>query len=381
MRTMFVTNMCPHYRIGAFETLSKYYDVEFYFFSDGREKHYLVESGLHGGSFKYKYLRGFKLFGQRITPSLVLHLAMKNYDIVIKGTNGRFALPVTFLAAKIFRKRLILWHTFWYDRNTYFHRRFALPMYRIIWRYSDAIVTYGAHGKRYLEEHGVDPNKISIAWQSVDNTKYSRQADPVELKQLRDKLQLNDRRVILFVGRLDAEKGIEYLIEAFKNLDTKDCLLVLVGKGNMEQRLRDMCCSADIEDRTRFVGFVEYLSLYLYYALADVFVLPSVTTDHFKEPWGLVVNEAMNQGVPVVATDAVGAAVGGLVADGVNGFVVKERDSGALTVAIDKILANDELHKQMSQACLDTMKDWDYEKMVSGFVEAIEYVEQMLLHS
>ena len=144
----------------------------------------------------------------------------------------------------------------------------------------------------------------------------------------------------------------------------------------MEQPLWDMYCNAAIEDKTWFVGFVEYLGLYLYYALADVFVLPSITTDHFKEPWGLVVNEAMNQGVPVVTTDAVGAAVGGLVSDGVNGLVVKERDPAALASAINRILADGLTYKQMSQACLDTIRDWDFEKMIGGFRAAIERVKE-----
>ena len=64
--------------------------------------------------------------------------------------------------------------------------------------------------------------------------------------------------------------------------------------------------------------------------MADVYVLPSITTRLFKEPWGLVVNEAFNQGVPVIATDAVGAAAGGLVENGVNGFVVPEGNSRAI---------------------------------------------------
>ena len=63
-------------------------------------------------------------------------------------------------------------------------------------------------------------------------------------------------------------------------------------------------------------------------------MLPSITTALDKEPWGLVVNEAMHAGLPVVATDAVGAAAGGLVRDGENGFVVPERDADALAAAV-----------------------------------------------
>jgi glycosyltransferase involved in cell wall biosynthesis len=93
-----------------------------------------------------------------------------------------------------------------------------------------------------------------------------------------------------------------------------------------------------------------------------------------KEPWGLVVNEAMNQGVPVVATEAVGAAAGGLVQDGVNGFVVPERDSRALAEAIRCILNDDELRTKMSRNARRIIAGWDNEGMVRGFRDAIAYV-------
>ena len=73
------------------------------------------------------------------------------------------------------------------------------------------------------------------------------------------------------------------------------------------------------------------------YAACDVLVVPSIRTRTFREPWGLVVNEAMNRGLPVIASDAVGAAAGGLVRDGVNGLVVPAGDSAALAAAIRRL--------------------------------------------
>ena len=93
-----------------------------------------------------------------------------------------------------------------------------------------------------------------------------------------------------------------------------------------------------------------------------------------KETWGLVVNEAMNLGVPVVATHAVGAAAGGLVQSGVNGFVVPERDSKALSEAMGRILNDDGLRAEMSRNARRIIAGWDNERMVEGFQDAIEYV-------
>jgi glycosyltransferase involved in cell wall biosynthesis len=92
-----------------------------------------------------------------------------------------------------------------------------------------------------------------------------------------------------------------------------------------------------------------------------------------KEPWGLVVNEVMNQGVPVVATTAVGAAAGGLVQHGVNGFVVPERDSRALAQEIEQVLSNTTLREELSQNARRTIAAWDNERMIQGFQQAIAY--------
>ena len=73
------------------------------------------------------------------------------------------------------------------------------------------------------------------------------------------------------------------------------------------------------------------------YATADVLVIPSIATSHFLEPWGLVANEAMNQHLPVIATDAVGAAAGGLVRHERNGLVVPAGDHEALAAALRRL--------------------------------------------
>ena len=185
---------------------------------------------------------------------------------------------------------------------------------------------------------------------------------------------------MLYLGRLEDGKGLDYLIEAFAALTSQaHPVLVLAGTGSQEQKLRQLVAEHDIADRVRFVGYVPSEQTINFYALAYVYVLPSITTATFKEPWGLVVNEAMNQGTPVIATEAVGAAAGGLVQDGVNGFVVPERDCNALTYAMLKILDNAELHARMSQNARNIVAEWDNERMVVGFRQAIAFATQRSL--
>jgi glycosyltransferase involved in cell wall biosynthesis len=141
----------------------------------------------------------------------------------------------------------------------------------------------------------------------------------------------------------------------------------------VRENLKALVLEHGIQEKTRFVGYVSPEEALTYYAIADLFVLPSVTMPTGKEPWGLVVNEAMNQGLSVIATDAVGAAAGGLVHAGVNGFIVPERDIEALARAIERILSDENVREQMSEKSRQVIAAWDNERMVEGFQLAIEY--------
>lgn len=160
-----------------------------------------------------------------------------------------------------------------------------------------------------------------------------------------------DQHVVLYLGRLEPKKELHYLLEA---VTTPNCGIRHDPKGSLFR-----LCSPD-----------ETLP---YYALAYLLVLPSITTRNGKETWGLVVNEAMNQGCPVIATDAVGAAAGGLVQDGGNGLIVPERDAEALATALQRLLDQPDLRQRMSQNSRAIMAGWDNEHMVLGFRKALEY--------
>ena len=127
---------------------------------------------------------------------------------------------------------------------------------------------------------------------------------------------------MLFVGRLEQEKGVR---RAARGLAARrpgpGARLALAGRGPLAPARRTR---AGASGRLGYVGRSELPALY---AAADVLVLPSVRTATFMEPWGLVVNEAMLQSTPVIASDAVGAAAGGLVRDGRNGLVFPAGDA------------------------------------------------------
>jgi glycosyltransferase involved in cell wall biosynthesis len=142
----------------------------------------------------------------------------------------------------------------------------------------------GRASAEYARELGVE--RVEIAPNAVDASIFER---AVVDRSSRDTC------TFLYAGRLDPEKGIDTLLEAFREVPGE---LVLVGSGSDEQRLRSLA-----GERVRFEGPKDRDELVGYYAAADVFVLPSRS-----EPWGMVLNEAAIAGLPLVATEGVGAA-------------------------------------------------------------------------
>jgi glycosyltransferase involved in cell wall biosynthesis len=373
-RVAFVTNICSHYRVRTFETLARHADVDFFFFSAGDEWYWLQEHSSHGGAFRFRYLPGFDVAGTRVTPTLPLALWRGSYDAYVKCVNGRFALPITYVVARLKRRPFILWTGIWMRLQTPAHR-LLFPITRYLYRHADAVVVYGEHVRRYLESEGVPKERIFVAAHAVDNAAYNCVVDPSETANLRRALGLDDHtRVILYLGRLETGKGLPILMRSFAALRRSDVALVLAGAGSERGQLEQIARELGVADRLRFPGYIPSSDTVPYYALAWACVLPSVTTARTKETWGLVVNEAFNQGVPVIGTDAVGAAADGFLKDGVNGFVVPEGDAEALTRAMHSLLDDPDLRDAMSRRARATVAEWDNDRMVLGFRRALEHV-------
>jgi glycosyltransferase involved in cell wall biosynthesis len=107
------------------------------------------------------------------------------------------------------------------------------------------------------------------------------------------------------------------------------------------------------------------------YAAADVVVVPSIPTRTFREPWGLIVNEAMNRKLPVIASDAVGAAAGGLVRDGHNGLIVPARDPRALAAAMQRLARDPALRARLGAAGARDVQAYSHAAWARGFSGAL----------
>jgi glycosyltransferase involved in cell wall biosynthesis len=233
-------------------------------------------------------------------------------------------------------------------------------------------VAYGEHVRRFLVAEGVEAERIFVAPHATDSEVYGRAVPGGEVEGLRRHLDLPGRPVVLYLGRLERAKGVHLLLEAFLGAAAiADAVLLFVGGGSQRRALMERATEAGARDRVRFAPVIPREQAPAYHAMASVLVLPSITTPGFKEPWGLVVNEAFHQGTPTITSDAVGAAAGGLVEDQVTGLVVPEGNTVALRRALEQVLLDPELRRRLGRAARDRVAEWSNERMVQGFVDAV----------
>jgi glycosyltransferase involved in cell wall biosynthesis len=178
--------------------------------------------------------------------------------------------------------------------------------------------------------------------------------------------------VACFVGRLEREKGLSLLLNALARVGS-NVGLVIVGSGSCGERVKSLASELGIAHRVRTIGWVSQRDLPAYYQACDFLVLPTVSTPLVRETWGLVANEAMMGGLPVLASDAVGAAAGGLVEDDVTGLVVPERDIGALAVALTKLSSDSALRRRLGVAARERAETFTFESAAETFTEAIQH--------
>ncbi len=373
---LFVTGHAPAYRVGAFAALHEREQIELALFG-GRSKH-------GGADFSGELPFPHRRVRQRELEALA---ASGRYRAVVCPTGGRLAPLATWAGARRGRVPLVLWASLWAHPRSAAHALSYLPLRRL-YRAADAVVTYGPHVSSYVSARGA--RNVHVAPQSVDNEFWSSP----DISPPSDPRWPTDAEVrFLFVGRPAAEKGLVALVAAWSAKRSSSAgvssssessssgssslpaaalpaaALVLAGVGPGSAR-------ADTTgDRQRLpIVSLERLgpeALRDVYAACDVLIVPSIATRTFREPWGLVVNEAMNRGLAVIATDAVGAAAGGLVRDEENGLIVPSADTAALAGAIARLAGDAQLRASFGAAGARDVRAYSHEAWAEGFSRAL----------
>jgi glycosyltransferase involved in cell wall biosynthesis len=230
-------------------------------------------------------------------------------------------------------------------------------------------VVPGTSAAAYVATFGVPREKIFVAPNAVDNAFFSREASAARSNAAEMRRQFGlPQRYFLYVGRLIASKGVFDLLDAYSRLAPElraSSHLLFVGDG-VEQSELEARAAAIHPGAVRFAGFAHREQLAVYYAMADALVFPTHT-----DPWGLVVNEAMACGVPIVATDA-GGCVADLVQDGWNGYVVPKGAPEKLAEALTRIACSPDLSATMGVRSAQRIEQNSPQACAAGFAAAME---------
>ncbi|MGO9016387.1 MAG: glycosyltransferase family 4 protein [Dissulfurispiraceae bacterium] len=265
-----------------------------------------------------------------------------------------------------YRKRVIMMDDAWErtDRRSVTTKRMKREIHKNI----EGVFIPAVSHHNYYGALGFPDERVVYGVDVVDNDYYRQRAGRARgrAEEIRNSLHL-PASYFLFVGRFLARKGIDTLLEAYRSYRSQTAVtpwgLVLVGDGPYRGRIRQ-------EDSGRegvlFAGSQTGDGLCAYYGLAEALIVPSLS-----DPWGLVVNEGMASGLPVVVSRGCGSSMS-LVKEGVNGWTFDPGDAAALSDIMLRLSeTGEEARRKMGEKSLDIISEWSLQKFADGAIKAL----------
>lgn len=376
-RLLIITEIIAPYRIPVFNALAASKEVELHVIflseTDASLRQWRVYSDEI--QFSYEVLQSFRRrvrgFNVLLTRGVSAALARANSDVIVAGGYNYVAMWEAKRWAGARGIPLVLWS----ESNSQDARKNLWPVEFAKRKFIDACHGYVVPGKaaaEYLSRFGVVKDHIYLAPNAVDVERFANGADMARRDpHNRQRLGL-PAQYFLYVGRFVKSKGIYDLLNAYAKLPEEIRIttgLVFLGDGEERVELMRECGNVQ-PGRILFPGFVQRDDLPGYYANATALVFPS-----HSDPWGLVVNEAMACGIPVIATDAPGCTAD-LVCDGVNGYVCASGSAEELAQAMMKLVKDPDGRGRMCKASAATSQGFTPEAWAHGMVRAIEAVAE-----
>lgn len=372
MKLVVLTEIISPYRIPVFNALAKQRDIDLHVIfladTDPTQREWLVyKSEIQ---FSYQVLPSWRRrYWERnilLNRGLIAALEQVTPEVILCGGYNYIA---SWQAMAWARKR----HTpflAWVESTANDKRgRHALVEFlkRKFIANCSAFVVPGKSSTEYVLDFNVPLENIFVAPNAVDIEFFSRRAEQVRREAAfhRQRLQL-PLRFFLYVGRLVEEKGVFDLLAAYGNLaqDLRNEIgMVFVGNGRAKSALMAQAAKLGCGS-VKFAGFAQKEELPHYYALAEACILPTYT-----DPWGLVINEAMACGLPVIVTDAAGCARD-LVEEKWNGLLVRSQRPEELTGALEMIANNPEMRWSMGQRSRERIMQYSPQCCAGGIAEA-----------
>ncbi len=320
------------------------------------------------GGYRHVFLKNISPrpssnFWGQINPGVAREIWKGAYGaIIISGWNS-FTNWLAFLTA-LLRKTPVYWHGESPLNQELLKTGWKQTMKKIVLRRvfekSRGVLCIGLENKKFYASYGVPEEKMHFVPYAVDNANFMVQ-----------RRKHKGRPAALFVGKLIPKKRVFDILEALRILKKGDMsrellpALSLVGEGALRKEMEEYVRRNSLE-HVRFAGFQNQKELPNWYAESDIFILPSGA----GETWGLVVNEAMCAGLPVVVSDMAGCAAD-LVRHGKNGFVFPCGNAERLAEYVRRLAENEEERRAFGEESKKIIREYSHEKDVEGIRKAL----------
>lgn len=358
-KVLFLTNYPSPYRVQFFDELGKHMEVTVLFSERKEDKtHRSSDWYIRGeGRFQAVQLTRTAMIRGKDLCLDVTRWLKKDYDAVVVCGYSSPTLMAAMAWMRLHRR------PFYMEVDGGLVREESRGKYlfkKLLVSAADWWISSGRQTTGYLvhygaREDGVFHYPFTSLWEKEILPRIPEEA---EKEALRRNLGMTENKIALYVGRFDPKKGMDELLHAVPKLP-EDTGVYFVG-GEPSQAHLDYCREQNLGN-AHFVGFTKKEELADYYKAADVLVLPT-----WSDVWGLVVNEAMAFGLPVITTDRCVAGAE-LIRDGENGYLIPVRDPEKLTSRICTLLQQD--YRKMGAAALETIRPYTVENMVKAHLE------------
>ena len=368
-------------------TESKELDLHVFFCSDIGYKTYTDEG--FGQSFKwdtpllegykYEFLKNISLFPNvskfwgLINPSIIKKLITEKFDALwIHGWSRFTDWLVMIVAIKYNIPVFIRGESNLLSNVPFWKAALKKFILRNLFKKISAFLAIGRYNAEFYEYYDVPKEKIFLVPYCVNNDFFISKANELipQKEKLRKKYNIpGNLPVILFSGKLISVKRPMDLLKAFELVSREyKCSLVFVGEGVLRNELESYIREKKLNN-VFFMGFKNQTELPEFYAMADIFVLPS---EH--EPWGLVVNEAMCFGLPVIVSNMIGSG-GDLIKEGENGYIFQACKIFDLEQKIRLLLSNTVNGSRLRDTSRKIISKWSYKEGVSGILSCLKSIK------
>lgn len=359
----------------ALHDLARQNDIEINFFQIAEtEKDRLGLSEVDKSYHRYPYTLVFRGAYEHV-PSLKLIsrlcqlIVASDAEVVVLAGYHRIEYWAQLVVAKITGKSVFVFC----DSTKFDRPRYALKeaIKRALFRNFDGFFCYGERSRQYLQEYGIRAETIHERCQAaaLPNSYYSEAALAERLQNISNGL----KPTVIFVGRLSKEKNLPALIRSFRQVteEVSDATLRIIGNGPDRGALTDFVRKLGLSQKVTFLGSKSGAELYAEYATAACLVLPSLS-----EPWGLVVNESLSFGCPVIVSDRCGCSCE-LVIEGKTGFVFPAEDEKFLSARIRQLLDSSFPQASAARECIHLISTFTPKTAASAIIAGLKTLDAL----